>query len=816
MGRFLKCAIALLFIATGVVAQNQPVSRIPSNIDGSQRLRLRGSLHSFANPAFDHGRVNPTMRVRHASIVFHPSTAQQKALEFLLEQQRDPASPSYHQWLTPEQYADRFGMSTADLAKVSSWLKSQGLQVDGISRGRNQIFFSGAAANVEQALGTELHQYVIDGEPHFANATEPSIPAALGGVVTDVHGLNNFRPKSRAKALPHFTSNLSGSHFIVPADFATIYNVQPLYAAGFDGTGQQIAVVGQSAISRSDVDAFRAAGNLSSTNLQLVLVPGSGVATTCTGDVDESSLDVQWSGGVAQNAAIIFVFVGVDSGKTCASTSKSVWDSLNYAVQNSLAPVISTSYGFCEAGLSGTFISSLQQLAQQANSQGQTIVAASGDAGAADCETNNVATTSQGLGVDVPASIPEVTGLGGTEFTGDAAATVSGSTAPATSFWGGASDANGGSPGGGSALKYIPEMVWNDTTASITAGSGFSAGGGGVSKVFAKPSWQTGTGVPVDGKRDVPDISLSSSAMHDGYLICVQGSCVNGFRDGSQNLTVRGGTSVASPSFAGIVALINQATESNGQGNVNPNLYTLVASTPTAFHDITTGNNKVPCTAASTDCTTANSHLISQVRHVSFATGGGFLLVSIFGLWAPARRRKIWVAGSALLLLAFLAVGVACGGGSSSNNNTTPPPPANISIGFSATTGYDLASGLGSIDADTLAGAWPGFKAPGALAFTVSANAPIAAPAGQPGTTVISVVPQNLTGTVTLTCRVLSSDPGNDTATCSMSPTSVALSGTTKTSTLSVTASPAGSYLAIVDASNNNTHHFVNVPVTAN
>ncbi len=288
-----------------------------------------------------------------------------------------------------------------------------------------------------------------------------------------------------------------------------------------------------------------------------------------------------------------------------------------YAIDNNLAPVISTSYGNCEANLTG-FVPMLQQEAQEANSQGQTITAASGDAGAGDCEATTATSATHGPAVDAPASVPEVTGVGGTEFTGDAAASLTGTapntTAGATQYWGGTTSTTDNLS---SALSYIPETTWNDTAATIAAGGGFSATGGGKSSVFSKPSWQTGAGVPNDSARDVPDVAVNGSPNHDGYLICSQSffttatppvsvtSCSTGFRasDGS-SLAVVGGTSVGAPTFAGIVALLNQKVGSSGLGNINPTLYSL-ASTPGIFHDITTGNNIVPCTQGSTGCPAA-------------------------------------------------------------------------------------------------------------------------------------------------------------------------------------------------------------------
>ncbi len=504
-------------------------------------------------------------------------------------------------------------MSDSDLAQVTSWLKAQGLTVDGFSRARTRVFFSGSAAQVESVFHTELHRYLVNGQMSLANATEISVPQAISGMVLGFRGLETFRPLPRARvARPNFTSHQTGNHFLAPGDFATIYNIP----AALDGTGQKIAIVGQTDINFSDIDAFRTAAGLparttgANANFQKVLIPSGGSGFS-DGDEVEANLDLEWSNAVARNATILYVYAGANSA------TKNVFDALLYAVDQNLAPVISTSYGNCEANLTG-FLQTLQQAAQQANAQGQTITAASGDSGAADCDAATVSSATHGLAVDSPASLPEVTGIGGTEFTGDAAGAVTGTapntTAGATAFWGGT---NSTTDNLSSALSYIPETVWNDTPASVTAGQGLSATGGGKSAVFSKPSWQTGTGVPDDASRDVPDISFSGSPNHDGYLICSQSffagvtpavtSCTSGFRgsDGS-SLAVVGGTSAGAPAFAGIVALLNQKTGSNGLGNVNPTLYSLAASAPNAFHDITTpGDNKVPCTQGTKGCPAA-------------------------------------------------------------------------------------------------------------------------------------------------------------------------------------------------------------------
>jgi subtilase family serine protease len=619
-------------------------------------------------------------------LTFRLSASQQADMQELLREQQDRSSPNYHRWLTPEQYAARFGMTSNDLAKVTSWLQSQGLTVNSLSRNRNEISFSGSVGQVEYALRTELHRYLIDGDQHMANASDVSLPDAFAGEVLGVRGLNDFHPKPRLRrATARFTSNVSGNHFVNPGDFATLYNLP----SSFDGTGQTIAVMGQTLLnasnSTSDLDAFRSAAGLpatTSTNFKPFLVPGTGTATACTGDQTEADLDLEWTEGVAKNATIKFVYAGNGSGTNCNNRTSNVFDALQYSIAHNVAPIISISYGNCEANLGTSFVLTLQQWAQQANLQGQTISGPAGDGGAADCDAGISAT--QGFAVDVPAAIPEVTGVGGSEFTGDAAAVVTSGCAAATTDWGPSCTPTSSA---GTALHYITEKTWNDPPASTS--TSLSAGGGGASTIFSKPSWQTGTGVPGDGKRDVPDIALNASNAHDPYLFCSQDdliqqkstatSCASGFRDSDGSLTAVGGTSAGAPTFAGILALINQATGSNGLGNVNPMLYALSASSPTAFHDITSGNNNAPCTAGSKDC-----------------------------------------------------------------------PAGTTSFGFSAGAGYDQVTGLGSLDVANLISAWTAVTPTQDFALDALVTSAVA---GQAGTSTVTVTELNgFTGTINLTC----------------------------------------------------------------
>src|SRR5882762_956487 len=413
-------AFLLLLTSTLCLAQS-PVDRLTAPIESSLTVPLKGNLHGGARPEFDQGRVDGSMQMHALSLVFKPSPAQQQ----------DRMSPNYHKWLTPAQFGDRFGMSKSDIGKVISWLQSQGFTVTRVANSRNEVFFSGTAAQVESAFHTELHHYLVNGEMHFANATEPLVPAALSGVALAIRNLHNFEPKPRAHlrkvpasdVSPHFTSSISGNHFLAPDDFATIYDVQGLYGAGTDGTGQKIAVIGQSAINLADVRNFRSAAVLPAKDPTLLLVPSSGNSTTCPGDEGESDLDVEWSGGVAKNASIILVYEGVPSGQTCSNRTNGAFDALDYAVNAvpQIATIISISYGLCEntnsaVGITQAQALSLRTLAQQANTQGQTITSASGDNGAADCEAPQTSSAVQGLAVDIPAAIPEVTGVGGTRF----------------------------------------------------------------------------------------------------------------------------------------------------------------------------------------------------------------------------------------------------------------------------------------------------------------------------------------------------------------------------------------------------------------
>lgn len=672
----------LLALPAALFAQ-QPVNRLAQTIDPNALATLRHSVSPRLAQAADMGPLDPATPITGITLYFQPSPEQKAALDALVQAQQTPGSPLYHAWITPAEYAARFGLSDADLATVESWLNSQGFNIDRVANSHTSITVSGTAAQVEAAFGVPLHRYQLDGESHFANAADLQIPAALSGVLQSVRNLNDFRPRPQFRHIavqPQFTSKGTGQHFLTPKDLGTIYDIGAAYNSGYNGSGQTIVVVGQSAISKADIEAFQNAAGLTVKDPKQTLVPSSGTSTVVSGDQAESDLDIEYAGGVAPGATIDFVYTG-------NAKNYNVYDSLQYAIDNKLGSIISMSYGTCETEISASAFSSLETILQQGATQGQSILAASGDTGSTACfdpgGSSGLSTAQQEApAVNYPASSAYATGIGGTEFS---AANVSSSN---STYW---QSANG-SDVTGSALSYIPEQVWNDDSAAIGNQFGaqyaLSSGGGGASALTKRPAWQSGVpGIASGSMRLVPDVSLDSSADNAGYLYCTsdtsswstgqKASCNSGFRDSaSQDLTIGGGTSFATPIFAGLLAIINQKAGSGGLGLVNPTLYILAANATTyasAFHDITSGNNA--CTAGSKYCA------------------------------SPATTE------------------------------------------FSATAGYDEATGLGSVDFYNLLNAWTGGSGGGGtggttMTFTLAAGN-ISVSQGASGTSTATVTSQN-------------------------------------------------------------------------
>jgi subtilase family serine protease len=610
--------LGLVTVLTSVgnaVVSNRIASAITEN-----RMPLQHTVSPRAKTAIDLGSAPGSLKLEGLTMRFNMTDAQQAALSQLLLDQQNPNSPRYHQWLTPQQFGTLFGLSAGDISKVSSWLTGQGFTVTKVANSSSFITFNGTASQVQHAFGTTVHTLSRNGQKHIGNLTEPTLPVAIASVVSNITGLNDFRARPHlhthqvSSSLIHpqntLTTTAGTAHFIAPGDFYTIYDLNPLLNNSYNGTGITIAVMGQVNLNTylSDVTAFRTVSGLDASNLPTTTLYGTDPGTptgaclsdnppnSCTStlsDLQESVLDVEWAGAAAPAAKIIF------------ATSTDVIDtSLVQAIDKNIAPIMTVSYGACEADFSPSQLAGLNLDFQQANVQGITIFGPTGDDGATDCDVN-VSSATQGLAVDFPGSSPYVTALGGTMFNEGSG-----------TYWNATNGANGGS-----ATSYIPETVWNETSIDNTGTSpSFGAGGGGASAIFAKPLWQAGSGVPNDFSRDVPDVALNAASNHDGYLVCFQASCTGGnyYNTTTGSGNVFGGTSVATPTFAGIIALVEQKLGGGRLGNINPNLYALAGSTyyNTIFHDVTAGNNESPCTAGTTNCPNGGT--------IGFTAGPGY------------------------------------------------------------------------------------------------------------------------------------------------------------------------------------------------
>jgi hypothetical protein len=602
-------------LLSAIVAAPLFGQRVPVTIDSTRRVFVTGHIPPGASQKADRGPVDPQLLIHYISLFFTKTPEQQADFENLLKAQRDPRSPEYVRWLTPAQYAARFGMDEVSLGRARAWVEKQGFSIDTQATSRNWIAFSGTAAQIDNAFHTELHVFEVGGRRHFAPTRDPSVPEALRPAILAIRGLDDFngdRVRGPAGSSPAFALG-NGQYALTPDDLAVIYDIAPLYAAGIDGSGMTIAVVGASSVNLDDLSAYQTKFGLPAKTPQLIAVADPGIPPYTDAE-SEASLDLELSGAIARGASQIYVY------------SDRFEDAATYAIDNAVAPVLSMSFSSCENNFTSSQSASWESLAQEAASKGMTWVVASGDSGPAGCDphedTGQVA--QDGISVNLFAALPEVTGVGGTEF--NEAATNSSGYLP---YWNSVNSSLFASAGG-----YIPETAWDDTA---TAGY-LAASGGGTSKFFPKPSWQVGAlGVPNDGARDVPDIALAASWLHDGFFLCTGGVCGGG----------HGGTSAATPTFAGLVALLNQSLSkagvlhTPGLGNINPMLYQFAQSTPNPFHDIVTGSNTVPCLAGSPDCATGS---------YGFPAGPNYDLVTGLGSIDATQLNDSWLASTNALL----------------------------------------------------------------------------------------------------------------------------------------------------------------------
>ncbi len=697
--RFMAVPLCLFLVSLTAWAQTPSAqSRIVETINENARITLSGNTHPLAQARFDQGPAAPDLPMARMLLLLKRNPAQESALQALLDAQQDPNSASFHQWLTPDTFGQQFGPSDQDIQTISSWLQSHGFQVSGISRGRTTIEFSGTAAQVLQAFHTEIHKYSVNGKDRVANASDPQIPTALATVVDGIVSLHNF-PKKPAYHLAGVFSRFRATgqvravqavqsgyttpvgcgptncYFVGPYDFAAIYNLSPLWSAtptAIDGAGQGIAIVGESNINLQDVADFRNLFGLPS-NVPNVVIDGPDPGLVPESET-EAVLDVEWSGAVAKGATINLVIA-----QPTESTAGADLAAL-HAVDNNISPVVSESFLQCELFLGAAGNNFQDAVREQAAAQGITFLTASGDQGSAGCDFATDPPPQPaiyGLMVNGLASSPNGVAVGGTDFLNFG---QSFNESAPSSYWSVTND-----PHQASALGYIPESTWNSTctnnifvvfeygrTPEASCNNAQAAnwvetvaGGGGKSNCTAptgtgasnctggypKPSWQSAPGVPADGARDIPDVSLfaSSGFVGSAYIVCEadqppgHGSCSLGTPD--YNFLGIGGTSVSTPAFAGIMALVNQFTQSGGQGNANHVLYKLASSalqvqsscnsllvpaSTCIFNDISSGTIATACAPNSPTCTRSNAGDIYGVLS-GYPAGAGYDLATGLG-----------------------------------------------------------------------------------------------------------------------------------------------------------------------------------------
>lgn len=679
--------VAGVMVSLSAVAE-QP--RVTATIDDAVRVTLAGNTRPEVQSGTDLGEVDESMPMEHVQLLLKRSDAAQRALDEYTEGLAEKSSPNYHKWLTAEEFGSRFGVSPSDIEAVSGWLESHGLTVNLVYPNAMTVDFSGTAGSVREAFQTEIHGLEVKGVTHYANVQDPRIPAALSSVVDGVTALNDFKPRTMKKERAKYTYSDGGStyHAVTPGDLGVIYNLKGAFAAGYTGKGVTIAVLEDSNVySTADWTTFRKTFGLSgytSGKLEEVHPAPKKGTNNCANpgvnaDDGEAILDAEYASASAPNATIE------------VATCKDSPDGILIALQNLLngataAPeVISISYGECEVYNGASSNAAYKTALEQAVTEGVSVFVSAGDENAASCDAGGTKAT-HGIGVSALASTPYAVAVGGTDFGDTYEKTTS-------TYWGAANSSTYES-----AKSYIPEIPWNGSCASllitkfegdtvpygtkgfcnssaadqdglleVVGGSGGPSGcatgtataGGVVSgtcKGYAKPSWQTLVGVPADGVRDIPDVSLfASNGIWDPYYVICNSDTANGGASCSgapDSWAGAGGTSFSSPIFAGIQALVNQKW--GKQGNPNPVYYKIAAAeygakgsstcnstlgksvaSSCVFYDVTLGDMDANCTG-SHDCyldggkngvlstsTTAYKPAYATITGWDFATGIG-------------------------------------------------------------------------------------------------------------------------------------------------------------------------------------------------
>jgi subtilase family serine protease len=641
---------------TAWAAVPTPQARITSPIDEKRLVVLAGNTRPEASAANDLGQVEDGLQMEHMQLLLRPSAAQQADLDAYTASLSDKGSQNFHRWLTADEFGARYGAARSDIEQVTTWLSSHGMTVNLVYPNNLVIDFSGTAGMVRETFRAEIHGYLVNGVGHVANASDPKIPAALAGVVQGVVSLHDFTPRPLRKTKPAYTFNSSGSTYeaVTPGDLAKIYNLTPVFKAGYTGKGQTIVVIEDTNVyAASDWTTFRSTFGLegyeAGSFTQVHPAPKSG-QNNCTnpgvvvGNDGEAILDAEYASAAAPGAAIELA--------SCADTETTFGGliALQNLINASGTPpaIVSISYGECEAVNGAAANAAYNATYQQAASEGVSVFVAAGDEGAASCDANQTVAT-HGIGVSAFASTPYNVAVGGTDF-GD---TYAGTNAD---YW---SATN--TPTYESALSYIPEIPWNDSCASTliatvleysttygsngfcnstigqdyfestAAGSGGPSGCatgtpsaegivGGTCKGYAKPVWQALVGNPGDGVRDIPDVSLfaANGVWGHYYVFCYTDAAGGGTpcTGAPSGWAGAGGTSFASPIMAGMQALVNQKW--GKQGNPNPTYYKIAAAeygkngnascnssngnaagSSCVFYDVTLGDIDVNCTGVS-------------------------------------------------------------------------------------------------------------------------------------------------------------------------------------------------------------------------
>ena len=650
-------SVVALLICSSVVVLSQGTGRrsrtqIHNKVDENKLVRLAGNTRSEATAENDLGAVADDLNMDHMMLQLKRSPDQEKAAAQFVADLHNPKSPNFHKWLTVNEFGKNYGVAEADIQTIIGWLESHGFVVHSVYPNGMVIDFSGTAGQVRRAFHTSIHHLEVDGVRHVSNFSDPQIPEALAPVVAGVVSMHDFQPHAMKRAKYTFASGGYTNQAVVPADLATIYNLNPLFAQGITGVGQTIVVIEDTDLySSADWDIFRSTFGLSQysggTLTTVHPTPANGL-NNCSapgvvgGDDSEAILDAEWASASAPSAAIVVAACGN------TRTTFGGFIAMQNIVNSSNPPsIVSISYGSCEAENGASSNASIRALYQQAVAEGISVFVAAGDEGAASCDAGLTSAT-HGIGVSAYASTPYNVAVGGTDFSD----TLDGTSG---NYWSSANTATYGS-----ALSYIPEIPWNDSCAgsllanymgysTVYGAGGFCnsnsarrnslvqvvAGSGGPSSCatgspstygvasgscqgIAKPDWQTGlAGIPSDGVRDIPDVSLFSADGIWGHYFVTCWSDINyggaACTGSPADWAGAGGTSFASPIMAGIQALVNQ-NAGGAQGNPNYVYYALAAKTPIAFHSVTRGDIDVNCTG--------NRNCFGSAGSVGYGRGG--------------------------------------------------------------------------------------------------------------------------------------------------------------------------------------------------